>query len=154
MSAKQLEASMDMMRSVCAPKFKSLTTELLDGLRKGDFVENKDLKVYILFAIIMWNYVYVFITQCYTFCIAQMAGTVSTWKSILKLTPIISNVFYRLRRRKKSIWKKHLVKWTQCFPMRWEVQLRMQLYLVNKFVSKPISINRFNVVFQMLIQFN
>lgn len=45
MTLKQLEASMDMMRSVCAPKFKSLSVELLDGLRNGDFVEDKDLKV-------------------------------------------------------------------------------------------------------------
>lgn len=45
MTLKQLEASLDMMRSVCAPKFKSLSTDLLDGLRNGDFVENKDLKV-------------------------------------------------------------------------------------------------------------
>lgn len=51
MTLKQLEASMDMMRSVCAPKFKSLSTDLLDGLRKGEFVEDKDLKVILEFAV-------------------------------------------------------------------------------------------------------
>lgn len=59
MTLKQLEASMDMMRSVCAPKFKSLSTDLLDGLRKGDFVEDKDLKVIIKIENIM-NYKIIF----------------------------------------------------------------------------------------------
>lgn len=66
MTMKQLQQSMDMMRSACAPKFKNLPVgnkrilfliiylvlfslliilELLDGLRRGEFVENKDLKV-------------------------------------------------------------------------------------------------------------
>ncbi|XP_052897452.1 general odorant-binding protein lush-like [Anopheles moucheti] len=57
MSRKQLINSMDMMRSACAPKFK-VTTEMLDDLRNGIFVEDRELK-------------------CYTLCIAQMAGTMN-----------------------------------------------------------------------------
>ncbi|XP_053665077.1 general odorant-binding protein lush-like [Anopheles marshallii] len=57
MSRKQLINSMDMMRSACAPKFK-VTTEMLDDLRNGVFVEDRELK-------------------CYTLCIAQMAGTMN-----------------------------------------------------------------------------
>ncbi|XP_052870472.1 general odorant-binding protein lush-like isoform X1 [Anopheles cruzii] len=57
MTRKQLISSMDMMRSACAPKFQ-VTTETLDNLRKGIFVEDRELK-------------------CYTMCIAQMAGTMT-----------------------------------------------------------------------------
>lgn len=48
---------METMRSICGPKHK-LSDELMDGLKKGSFPENKDLK-------------------CYTLCVAQMAGTLS-----------------------------------------------------------------------------
>ncbi|KAJ6635219.1 General odorant-binding protein lush [Pseudolycoriella hygida] len=58
MTMKQLEKSMDMMRSSCAPKFK-LSQDELDGLRKGVFNDDsKDMR-------------------CYTFCIGQMAGTIT-----------------------------------------------------------------------------
>uniref|UniRef100_A0A182QJH2 Uncharacterized protein n=1 Tax=Anopheles farauti TaxID=69004 RepID=A0A182QJH2_9DIPT len=57
MNRKQLMNSMDMMRSACAPKFK-VSTDMLDDLRKGIFVDDRELK-------------------CYTMCIAQMAGTLT-----------------------------------------------------------------------------
>lgn len=59
MTHKQLLASMDMMRSACAPKFPKLTADDFDALRAGKNLDadNKDLK-------------------CYTACIAQMTGTV------------------------------------------------------------------------------
>nr|QIS77210.1 OBP17 [Episyrphus balteatus] len=55
---KQFEASLEMMRSGCAPKFK-VTTEQLDDMRNGKFIENNmDIK-------------------CYTKCIGQLAGTLT-----------------------------------------------------------------------------
>lgn len=48
---------METMRSICGPKYK-LADETIDGMKKGQFPENKDLK-------------------CYTLCVAQMAGTLS-----------------------------------------------------------------------------
>lgn len=42
---KQFESSLDMMRSICAPKYK-VSKEMLDNLRKGVFVEDQDLKVF------------------------------------------------------------------------------------------------------------
>nr|AWC08433.1 odorant-binding protein 22 [Bradysia odoriphaga] len=57
MTMKQLLKSMDMMRDTCSPKF-SLSPETLAGLRKGVFLEDRELK-------------------CYTLCIAQMAGTIT-----------------------------------------------------------------------------
>ena len=52
-----MEKTMETMRSICGPKFK-LSDELIDGMKKGQFPEDKDLK-------------------CYTLCVAQMAGTMS-----------------------------------------------------------------------------
>lgn len=52
-----MEKTMETMRSICGPKYK-LSDELIDGMKQGEFPENKDLK-------------------CYTLCIAQMAGTIS-----------------------------------------------------------------------------
>jgi PBP/GOBP family len=52
-----MEKTMETMRSICGPKFK-LQDETIDGMKKGLFPENKDLK-------------------CYTLCVAQMAGTLS-----------------------------------------------------------------------------
>lgn len=63
MTMKQLQKSMDMMRDICSPKFNltpgknlvgygkwwyqkwDILTELLQGIRKGVFVEDKELKV-------------------------------------------------------------------------------------------------------------
>lgn len=54
----QMEKTMETMRSICGPKYK-LSDEIIDGMKRGNFPEeNKDLK-------------------CYTFCVAQMAGTLS-----------------------------------------------------------------------------
>ncbi|XP_004522281.1 general odorant-binding protein lush [Ceratitis capitata] len=55
---QQFEASLDMMRNGCAPKFK-VSVDILDKLRAGEFTENNnDLR-------------------CYTRCIAQLAGTLT-----------------------------------------------------------------------------
>lgn len=53
----QMQKTMETMRGICGPKYK-LSDELIDGMKKGEFPENKDLK-------------------CYTLCVAQMAGTTS-----------------------------------------------------------------------------
>lgn len=54
---KQLEKTMETLRNTCVPQFPTLTTEMLDGIKTGGFLEdNKDLK-------------------CYVKCIADMAGT-------------------------------------------------------------------------------
>ncbi|CAD7082604.1 unnamed protein product [Hermetia illucens] len=57
LSMKQFDASLNTMRSLCQPKHK-VSVEMLDNLRKGIFVEDRELK-------------------CYTRCIAQMTGTLS-----------------------------------------------------------------------------
>lgn len=53
----QMQKTMETMRDICGPKYK-LTDDLIDGMKKGQFPDNKNLK-------------------CYTLCIAQMAGTTS-----------------------------------------------------------------------------
>lgn len=61
-----------------------VVAELLDGLRKGEFVENKDLKVRnttnprvkVSKYMLILSGSKIISTQCYTACIAQMAGTV------------------------------------------------------------------------------
>ncbi len=54
---KQLNASMETIRNACIPKAK-VSVELVDGMKQGNFVEDKSLK-------------------CYTQCVAQMGGVVS-----------------------------------------------------------------------------
>jgi PBP/GOBP family len=45
LTMSQMEKTMETMRSICGPKFK-LTDETIDGMKKGKFPENKDLKCY------------------------------------------------------------------------------------------------------------
>lgn len=54
---KQLQGSMDVIRTACIPKTK-VNEELVDGLKIGNFPDNRNLK-------------------CYTQCVAQMGGIVS-----------------------------------------------------------------------------
>lgn len=59
MTMKQVESAMATMRNGCAPKFPSLTTDVLDAVKSGGFDDgNKDLK-------------------CYIRCVAEMAGTLT-----------------------------------------------------------------------------
>lgn len=51
---------------------------MLDGLRAGQFVENRDLKVrcFLLHLMLPLKLYLLLVFQCYMLCIAQSAGTV------------------------------------------------------------------------------
>ncbi|CAO1416158.1 unnamed protein product [Diamesa tonsa] len=74
MTVKQMQTTMETMRSICGPKSK-VTDDQIDGLKKGAFTEDRDLK-------------------CYTLCVAQMAGTMKKSEiSEQKTINQIDNVF-------------------------------------------------------------
>lgn len=92
MTVKQMQTTMDTMRSICGPKnkvtddqidgefnnlLKKTSSDLIEttGLKKGAFTEDRDLK-------------------CYTLCVAQMAGTMKKSEiSEQKTINQIDNVF-------------------------------------------------------------
>lgn len=46
----QMEKTMETMRSICGPKYK-LSDEMIDGMKKGNFPDNKDLKCYTMYGL-------------------------------------------------------------------------------------------------------
>lgn len=82
MTMKQLQSTMESIRSVCEPKYKGDTAKI-DVIKTGQFFEEKAVK-------------------CYVLCVVQMAGTVSIAFGAFDLNTIFCKLNFLLQMTKKN----------------------------------------------------